>query len=173
MSAKASNLARNSPPALTDSPLEVVRLTPGRQEALQRFFAALEAASDGGFFSPHPADADAIGRIAAHDGQDVYCLAMEQGEVLGYGLLRGWDEGYAVPSLGLAVHPCARGMGLGRLLMEFLHVQVVRKGADKVRLRVRIDNSKAIQLYKGLGYIFETDARQSDLLVGFKSLEHV
>lgn len=173
MSAKASNPARNNPPALNVSPLEVVRLTPGRQDALQRFFAALDAAGDGVFFSPHAADAGTIGRIAAHDGQDVYCLAMEQGEVLGYGLLRGWDEGYAVPSLGLAVHPSARGMGLGRLLMEFLHVQAARKGADKVRLRVSIDNSKAIQLYKGLGYVFEADARESDLLVGFKSLERV
>jgi ribosomal protein S18 acetylase RimI-like enzyme len=85
-------------------------------------------------------------------------------------MLRGWDEGYQIPSLGLAIHPSVRGQGLGKMLMGFLHLQAFRRGAEKVRLRVNSTNDKALKLYKGLGYVFEEDPHQVDLLVGFKDL---
>lgn len=171
MSAQASSPAKNRSPADIAYPsLEVVRLAPELQEGLQQFFQDLKAGGDDVFFSPHPADADSIRRIAAHDGKDLYYLLVEQGKVLGYGILRGWDEGYQIPSLGLAIHPSARGQGLGKMLMDLLHLLASRRGADKVRLRVRANNEKALNLYKSLGYAFEEDTKQSGFLVGFKNI---
>ena len=171
MSAPASSPAKNRLPAVNAYPsLEVVRLAPEWQEGLQQFFQDLKAGGDDMFFSPHPTDADSIRHIAAHDGKDLYYLLIEQGEVLGYGMLRGWDEDYQIPSLGLAIHPSARGQGLGKMLMELLHVLVYRRGAVRVRLRVRADNEKALKLYKSLGYAFEEDATQPGFLVGFKNI---
>lgn len=171
MSAPASSPARDRLPADIAYPsLEVVRLTPEWQEGLQQFFQELKASGDEVFFSPHPVYADSICQIAAHDGKDLYYLLVEHGEVLGYGMLRGWDEGYQIPSLGLAIHSSARGQGLGKMLMDFLHLLASRRGTDKVRLRVRTNNEKALSLYKSLGYVFEVDLNQADYLVGFKSL---
>lgn len=150
--------------------LEVVRLAPEWEEGLQQFLQDLKASGDEIFFSPHPADADSIRRIAAHDGKDLYYLLVEQGEVLGYGMLRGWDDGYQIPSLGLAIHPSARGRGLGKMLMDFLHLLASRRGAEKVRLRVRANNEKALNLYKSLGYAFEKDTNQAGFLVGCKNI---
>lgn len=171
MSAPVSSPAKNRSSADIAYPsLEVVRLAPEWQEGLQQFFQDLKAGGDDVFFSPHPTDADSIRRIAAHDGKDLYYLLVEQGKVLGYGLLRGWDEGYQIPSLGLAIHPSARGQGLGKMLMDLLHLLASRRGADKVRLRVRTNNEKALNLYKSLDYSFEEDTNQPGFLVGFKNL---
>jgi len=151
--------------------LEVVRLAPQWQEGLQRFFQDLKESGDDVFFSPHPADDDSIHRITDLNGRDLYYLLVEEGRVLGYGMLRGWDEGYQIPSLGLAIHPSARGQGLGKMLMDFLHLLAFRRGASKVRLRVRANNEKAISLYKSLGYAFEANTNEAGFLVGFKNIE--
>lgn len=90
------------------------------------------------------------------------------GEVLGYGLLRGWDQGYDVPSLGIAIRPDRRGQGLGILLMHFLHAAARQRGALRVRLRVHPGNARARDLYEKLGYRFEGEERGE--LVGFFEL---
>jgi RimJ/RimL family protein N-acetyltransferase len=84
-------------------------------------------------------------------------------------MLRGWDEGYQVPSLGIALHAQARGTGLARAFMLYLH-QVARwQGAKRVRLRVFPDNIPARRLYESLGYAFQTG--NDEQLVGFCELE--
>ena len=148
----------------------MVRFAPQWQEGLQQFFQDLKESGDDVFFSPHPADDDTIRRVAHLDGRDMYYLLVEEGRVLGYGMLRGWDEGYPIPSLGLAIHLSARGQGLGRMFMDFLHLLAARRGAGKVRLRVRANNEKALSLYKSLGYAFEEDTSQAGFLVGFKNI---
>lgn len=145
---------------------------PAWAEALQRFFQDIDAGGDGAYFNPHPTDTKSLERLAGHRGRDLYYVLIEQGKVLGYGLLRGWDEGYEIPSLGLAIHPTARGQGLGRMMMKLLHVLAIRQGARHVRLRVRVGNTKALGLYQSLGYRFEPDANDREYLIGFKYLHH-
>ena len=74
-------------------------------------------------------------------------------------MLRGWDEGYAVPSLGIAVRTSAQGRGLGRLMMAHLHAEAGRRGATVVRLRVHPDNVRARRLYESLGYAYAGEDR--------------
>ncbi len=89
-------------------------------------------------------------------------------EVLGYGMLRGWDDGWKIPSLGIALDPRIRGNGTGEMLMHFLHAAARRRGATKVRLKVYPDNRTAIALYKKLGYVFATE--EAGQLVGYITL---
>jgi len=84
---------------------------------------------------------------------------------LAYGILRGWDQGYEIPSLGIAVHPEARGGKLGELMMHFLHSAARRKGARQVRLKVYGKNVSARNLYIKLGYKFDT-VEEGGQLVG-------
>lgn len=172
MSAPASSPAENKPDsAVRYSSMELVRLAPRWQDGLKIFFQELRECGDETFFSPHLADDISIRKVAGLNGKDLYYLLVEDEKVLGYGLLRGWDEGYSIPSLGVAIHPAVRGAGLGKLFMNFLHVLAFQRGASKVRLRVHKDNCKAINLYKSLGYVFEEDANQAEYLIGFKNLE--
>jgi len=84
-------------------------------------------------------------------------------------MLRGWDEGYAVPSLGIAVRAEAQGSGLGRLVMGYLHTEARRRGAPRIRLKVYPDNVRAVELYRSLGYEYRPEL-ESGQLVGYKEL---
>ena len=136
--------------------------------ALAEFFRVIVANGDARFFSPHPLTGDGAAHVAAYRGRDVYTIAEEGGAILAYGLLRGWDEGFVVPSLGITTHPSVRGTGIGRLLMNYLHTVARRRGAPRVRLRVHRDNMNAVQLYRSMGYGFGDDT--SEYLVGYLEL---
>jgi len=138
------------------------------EQPLADFFGALRDAGDDKHFHPHPFTDEEAKRRAQYSGKDLYYVLVEGDKVLGYGMLRGWDEGYNVPSLGIAMHPSARGMGLGKLFMHFLHAAAWRKGASKVRLKVYPDNTTAVTLYQKLGYTFQ--AEEAGQLVGFIDL---
>jgi ribosomal protein S18 acetylase RimI-like enzyme len=84
-------------------------------------------------------------------------------------MLRGWDEGYAIPSLGVVIRPEAKDHGVGRLMMEFLRIAAIRRGAEKIRLRVALANEPALSLYRSLGYDLRPDEDER-FLVGFLSL---
>jgi ribosomal-protein-alanine N-acetyltransferase len=155
--------------AATEAQLELRRPGPGLEEALARFFAHLRETGEEARFHPHPMTPDAARERCAYQGADVYCVALAAGVVLGYGMLRGWDEGYDVPSLGIAVHADARGIGLGRALMLYLHAEAARRGAERIRLKVYPDNAVAVDLYRSLGYEFAPGLERGQL-VGYKPL---
>ena len=128
---------------------------PDDEEALAELFADI----DDTFFQPHPFTADEARRIASHAGLDVYAILADGRRPVAYGMLRGWDEGYATPSLGIAVRTDSQGRGLGRLMMAHLHAEARRRGAAQIRLRVDIDNTRARRLYESLGYAYCGDDR--------------
>lgn len=150
--------------------IECIDYRPGWEAALGELFKALEASSELRYFSPHPHDSATLRDIAARTGRDVHCLLVEGRTVLGYGLLRGWDEGYKVPSLGIAVHPDARSIGLGRVLMDYLEMMAAYRGAASVRLRVKQSNLFAASIYARRGYRLEPDPSDVSLLIGLKHL---
>lgn len=134
--------------------LEIRRLAPEFEKSLVVFFKALRTGSEVSLFHPHPLNAETASLLSKSTGLDLYYLMMIGDTILAYGMLRGWDEGYQVPSLGLAVHPDFRGRGLGDLLLNFLHAAARQRGAKSIRLKVYTDNAKAVKLYKKYCYKF-------------------
>ena len=140
------------------SVLEFCRVGPLLEVRLAAFFDVLARRGDDRWFHPHALTSQEAARLCAYRGRDLYYAAAHGDAVLAYGLLRGWDEGFAVPSLGIAVHPDARGLGLARAFMAFLHAAASVKGASRVRLKVYPDNAPARRLYESLGYHLEPAA---------------
>jgi ribosomal protein S18 acetylase RimI-like enzyme len=140
--------------------MEIHLLRPGHAVALGRFFEELKEHGVDKVFHPHPLTADAALELANHRGKDLYFVLLDGEDVIGYALLRGWDAGYDVPSLGIAIHPDMEGQGLARLLMHFLRHVAVRRGAKKILLRVHRTNKRAIGLYRSLGYTLTDDDDQ-------------
>ena len=130
-------------------------MDPRWAEPLAEFFNAI--APDESLFHPHPLTRDEADRLAQYEGDDLYYVAVDDEVVLGYGLLRGWDEGFDVPSLGIALRQEARRTGLARCFMEFLHAAARRRGAHRIRLTVEHENAAARRLYEQLGYDFAVD----------------
>jgi ribosomal protein S18 acetylase RimI-like enzyme len=142
----------------TKQPLatEVRRLCPEIEESVRLFFEALQSAGDNKHFHPHPFDDENAHRLSHYGGKDLYYLVTDGVESFAYGMLRGWDEGYEIPSLGIAVHPHKRGMKVGRMLMEFLHVAARARGCKEIMLKVYKNNTSAVKLYESLGYVLES-----------------
>jgi ribosomal protein S18 acetylase RimI-like enzyme len=137
---------------MTFPPIEVRSIRRKDTDALAKFFELLRAHGTDKYFHPHPLTASSARTIASYSGKDFYVAVLEGRNILGYGMLRGWDEGYQIPSVGIAIHPDIQGRGVGRLLMNFLHLAALRRGAKKVRLRVYRDNYPAIRMYRTMGY---------------------
>jgi ribosomal protein S18 acetylase RimI-like enzyme len=138
--------------------IAMVPVDEGMEAQLAAFFADLLAAGDEATFHPHPLTPAAARSIARRTGLDVYMVATIGDQVVGYGMLRGWDDGFAAPSLGVAVHPAHRGHGLGRRIMDELHGIARSRGSDRVRLTVAANHVAARSLYESLGYRFDTGA---------------
>jgi RimJ/RimL family protein N-acetyltransferase len=130
--------------------LEFRVVGPRDAQALAEVFSDIDET----FFCPHPFTSSEALRIANNLGKDAYTILLHGQRPVAYGMLRGWDEGYAVPSLGIAVRTSAQGRGLGRLMMAHLHAEAGRRGATVVRLRVHPNNVRARRLYESLGYAY-------------------
>lgn len=149
------------------SALECHRLTASWSGPLFEFLRSLEDSGDDRWFRPHAFTKQVVDSLS-EEREDLYYVLVEGGAVIGYGLLRGWREGFQIPSLGIAIASSARSQGIGRAFMHFLHAAARRRGSVKIRLRVHEENAAAVAMYASLGYRF--DSREGPYLVGFFDL---
>lgn len=149
--------------------VDILCLAPPHAVALGRFFVRVADDPKSSHFHPHPFTVLEAKRICNYVGNDKYVGLQCDGDFFGYGMLRGWDEGFLVPSLGIYISPEFHGTGAARLLMQHLHLIARLSGATQVRLKVYRENGSAYRLYESLGYIF-TDSDESAQLVGMLSL---
>jgi ribosomal protein S18 acetylase RimI-like enzyme len=86
--------------------------------------------------------------------QDLYFITRDQDHIQAYWMLRGWDEGYTIPSLGCAVHPQARGRGLAHAVVRHALATARSRGARRIRLTVHKANLAAAHIYRKFGFVF-------------------
>lgn len=104
------------------------------------------------FFKPHEFDMAAIRDILTSKKRDKYYIVVFHDDVIAYGVLRGMDEGYSIPSLGIGIDKNFQHLGLGRLFMGFLEMSCKLCGYKNIRLRVLKENTAAAKFYRDLGY---------------------
>lgn len=129
-------------------PWRVRPVRPDDAPMLRTLFAGL----GGPWFRPHDLGPEGTRAVAEHRGRDVYLVGFLGQVPIAYGMLRGWDEGYRIPALGVAVKDGYRDHGFGRRMMHELHHVVRDRGGHRVRLRVAQDNARARHLYESMGY---------------------
>jgi len=130
------------------------KLAPRHEVGLSDLFCALRANGDVNFFYPHPLTSEEARKLCRCSGLDQYFVATVNGRILGYGMLRGWDEGYAIPSLGLATHPDARSQGLSEFLMRGLIQEARNRGAPQLRLTADASRLRLINFFVRHGFVF-------------------
>ncbi len=124
--------------------------------------------NDLSFFYPHEMDSASLNDILLTKKQDQYKIVTYRNKIIGYGILRGWDDKYEIPSLGIMIDKDFRGTGVSKMLMSFLESAAKLQGSTKIRLVVHKDNTIAINTYTKLGYILEN--HNDHQLIGFKTL---
>ena len=148
--------------------LEIRRIDNKLEKPLCGFFHALTFTLDQAVL-PYPLTDEGAKACAEYAGLDAYFALMWQKAVVGCGFLRGYEKGYDIPSLGIVIHPDYRSIGLGTMMMRFLHTEARLLGASTVMLKMGPDNGVALRMYTGLGYEFREE--QGNRIVGFLDLE--
>jgi ribosomal-protein-alanine N-acetyltransferase len=86
----------------------------------------------------------------AQSGLRYYLVAVRAGAIIGYAGLAAWSGESWVQTVAVAED--ARGLGVGRRLMNALLSEARRRAARTCALEVRADNAVAQQLYASLGF---------------------
>lgn len=105
------------------------------------------------YFCPFPLNASSAKIIANYYGQDRYYLAIKKNQAVGFFMLRGWDEGFNIPSFGVMVDHRYQGQGIGRLLTKEAIVVAQELACPAIRLTVFASNKVAYSLYQKLGFV--------------------
>jgi DNA-binding MarR family transcriptional regulator/GNAT superfamily N-acetyltransferase len=136
---------------LTASLIEFAAVDPAHPDAqlcLREYFAEIDRRFDAGF------DAALSTAPSVDDFREPlggFLLARLHGEPVGCGALRFHGDGPAdLKRMWVAGH--ARGVGIGRLLLEELERHAAVHGAGAVRLETNRDLPEAIALYRSAGY---------------------
>lgn len=132
----------------------IEKLNPLNVGDLEKFLTKNSSLRDN-YFYPHPFSLDYIVFLIVKKTRDFYCVAKIGDSVVAYGLLRGWEENYEIPSLGVAVDRDFRHMGIGTFMCQYLHFVAKLRGCEKVRLRVNKKNIIAYNMYEKFGYVFK------------------
>lgn len=134
--------------------LEIRRLRRDLFVPFLEFLSGIETSDDKEFFSPHPFTPEYAKKICGSKGRDLYVVVVNELKIIGYGMLRGWDEGYDIPAVGIFIAKEYRSKGIGELLMNYMKLSAQLRGAPSIRIKVHQDNHSATKLYKKLGYDF-------------------
>jgi GNAT superfamily N-acetyltransferase len=116
-------------------------------------------------FNPFPMNDDTARRISLSSRRDHYYGAFLEGRMVGLSMLRGWDEGYAVPSFGILVDHRFHNKGIGSRLTDFTIAEADDLCCERVRLSVFASNPAAIRVYAAKGFV--ESHREAVLLAGF------
>lgn len=137
--------------------LSIEKLTAADAYELADFFEALAAdAYTVRFFHPHPLTGAYARELCSRrkESRDLYFVARWRRRIAAYSLLRGWDDGYEIPSAGVCVHPGLRNAGLGHVVMSHAVEQARAAGASRIRLSVYKTNRHGVHVWGKFGYIF-------------------
>jgi ribosomal protein S18 acetylase RimI-like enzyme len=122
-------------------------------------------------FDPFPLTEAQARRIACEPRRDGYYLVARGEDLLGFSMLRGFDEGYEVPSFGVFVDHASQAQGVGRRLTAWTIERARLQGCPAVRLSVYADNTAARGIYDSLGFreqerqLVERRGRQEEKIV--------
>lgn len=103
-------------------------------------------------FDPFPLTAETAQQITCTPEKDRFYGAFVGERQVGLCMLRGWNQGYEVPSFGVMIDQQYQHQGIGKQLTSFAIQEARRAGCEKMRLSVYASNTSAMRLYLALGF---------------------
>jgi N-acetylneuraminate synthase/N,N'-diacetyllegionaminate synthase len=125
---------------------------PGHEADLTLVFSRIHADGDEKTFHLHALDRETAKRICENGGRDYCALVKCNGKTAGYTLLRGWEEGYDIPTVGIYILPEFRGKGLSACVLESLVLEARQRCASKMMAKVYRDNLPSLRAFQRAGY---------------------
>lgn len=129
-----------------------VRLYPRHRNALAQLFKQNVGGTVEETFTPFPLTSASAEDLLAPNRSDVFFGLYSGRNLVGFSMLRGWDEGYVIPFLGIFIDASHQGKGLGYTLMLRTLEYARERGIAVIRLHVDPRNQSALQLYLKVGF---------------------
>lgn len=105
------------------------------------------------FFRPFDFNQASICHMLLNREQDVFMGMFWQGRLVGFFMLRGWDEGYEVPAYGALIDEAHSGYGLATLSLRIAKAISKLSRAPRIMLKVHQANTRAKSLFERAGFI--------------------
>ena len=141
---------------MSESLVTMRQLTPLDAPRLGAFFENNNRSEITSTFHPFPLNTESAVRLLRPESKDTFFGVETEGQLVAFSMLRGMDEGYAIPSFGILVDYRRQDRGWGRRLTAWTLCQAAAAGFEKVRLTVFRRNQRAVHLYQSLGFSEET-----------------
>jgi RimJ/RimL family protein N-acetyltransferase len=119
---------------------------------LKTFFVQNDVPQVTETFTAFPLNSETTNFITSKPHKDKYYLLIFEGQPVGFSMLRGFDEGYSVPSFGIFIDHRFQGRGYGKKLLELTVDEARRMGCQKVRLSVFGVNETGRRIYEAFGF---------------------
>ena len=108
---------------------------------------------------------NSIKEILERATNDKYFGVLISEKIVGFYMLRGFDDGYEIPSYGVWVAKEFSDLGLAKLTLQHAISYCKVNGIKKIMLKVHPDNSVAKKTYENYGFKQEgTDAKNNNLI---------
>ena len=123
------------------------------------------------FFTPFAVDNNSLYQRLADCKQDRYWGIRSGDDLVGFFMLRGFDEGYSVPSFGVFVTQKFANKGFAKLALHFCLSWCISNQLPSLMLKVHPDNKFARGMYTRAGFQHREVCPQTGHEVLEKSLE--
>lgn len=133
--------------------LTIFHLQPYHSEALSALLLD-EDPVYGQYFTPFSFEAESLESRLSMVKKDRYWGIRWEGELAGFFMLRGFDEGYERPSFGIFIAESFSRYGLGKLGLYYALSWCRLNGIKAVMLKVHPDNIYARRIYEEAGFQF-------------------
>lgn len=105
------------------------------------------------WFQPFEFDVETLDRVLDAARTDVFLGLYVLRELVGLVMLRGFDEGYPVPALGIMVDFSYTGTGLSDAGVEAAKAVARLRNCERIMLKVHPENAPAQKLFRRHGFI--------------------
>ena len=133
---------------------------------LDAVFDEIVTGEDNKLFHPHPFTKEFAAHLSSYSGRDYYALAFCAKDVVGYAMLRGWDEGYAVPTVGLYICRKYRGRKFALPLLRQLRLEALQRGAVEMMAKVAVENIRSMRAFISAGFTTRREEKGIAYLYG-------
>lgn len=121
------------------------------------------------FFTPFSFEVDHLHQLLARRKRDVWMGLRWESDLIGFFLLRGWDEGFHIPSYGVLIDECFRGQGFGRLSLRVAKSIAILRNAPRLMLKVHPQNYEAKRLFENAKFKRTgLDSRTGNLIYAYE-----
>ncbi|XOV90877.1 MAG: GNAT family N-acetyltransferase [Bacteroidota bacterium] len=145
--------------------LEIKKLLPSNASELAEIMA-LDPPGYAKYFVPFEFSESSFYKIISQAVKDHYFGLFYDNKLIGFYMLRGFDQGYSTPAYGVFITEKYSKKGLGRLTLKHAIATCKLDGANKLMLKVHPENISAKNLYQSEGFTINgEDAKYNNLIM--------